>query len=76
MNLVRQWFQRHFSDPQVVILALVLLLGFVVVITMGKMLGPVLAALVLSYLLEGIVSALQRLGAPRKIGRASCRERV
>jgi len=65
VNLVRQWFQRHFSDPQVVILALVLLLGFVVVITMGKMLAPVLAALVLSYLLEGLVSALQRLGAPR-----------
>jgi len=65
MNLVRQWFQRHFSDPQVVILALVLLLGFVVVITMGKMLAPVLAALVLSYLLEGLIAALQRLGVPR-----------
>ncbi len=67
MELVRQWFQRHFSDPQVVILALVLLLGFVVVITMGKMLAPVLAALVLAYLLEGLVVALQRLGAPRLI---------
>ncbi|VAW76333.1 Putative permease PerM (= YfgO) [hydrothermal vent metagenome] len=67
MELVRQWFQRHFSDPQVVILALVLLLGFVVVITMGKMLAPVLAALVLSYLLEGIVVALKRFGAPRLI---------
>ena len=65
MELVRQWFQRHFSDPQVVILALVLLLGFVVVITMGKMLAPVLAALVLSYLLEGLVSALRRYGVPR-----------
>ncbi|VAW83234.1 Putative permease PerM (= YfgO) [hydrothermal vent metagenome] len=65
MEVVRQWFQRHFSDPQVVILALVLLLGFVVVITMGKMLAPVLTALVLAYLLEGVVTALQRLRAPR-----------
>ncbi len=65
MNVVREWFQRHFSDPQVVILALVLLLGFVVILTMGKMLAPVLAALVLAYLLEGLVAALQRLGAPR-----------
>lgn len=67
MDVVRQWFRRHFSDPQVVILALVLLLGFVVVITMGKMLAPVLAALVLSYLLDGVVAALQRLGAPRLV---------
>jgi putative permease len=67
MEVVRQWFQRHFSDPQVVILALVLLLGFVVVITMGKMLAPVLAALVLAYLLEGLVATLQRLGAPRLV---------
>jgi len=64
VDLIRQWFKRHFSDPQVVILALVLLLGFVVVITMGKMLAPVLAALVLAYLLDGIVAALQRLGVP------------
>ncbi len=67
MEVVRQWFRRHFSDPQVVILALVLLLGFVVIITMGKMLAPVLAALVLSYLLEGVVTTLQRLGAPRLV---------
>ncbi|TCK17411.1 putative permease [Thiogranum longum] len=67
MEVIRQWFRRHFSDPQVVILALVLLLGFVVVITMGKMLAPVLAALVLAYLLEGVVTAMQRLGAPRLV---------
>ncbi len=65
MEVVRQWFQRHFSDPQVVSLALMLLFGFVVILTMGKMLAPVLAALVLAYLLEGLVAALQRMGAPR-----------
>jgi len=65
MEVVRRWFQRYFSDPQVVILALVLLAGFVVVITMGQMLAPVLAALVLAYLLEGLVAALQGWGVPR-----------
>jgi putative permease len=65
MEVLRQWFQRFSADPQAVILVLVLLVGFVVVLTMGKMLGPVLAALVLAYLLEGLVNALQEYGIPR-----------
>ncbi|HHH43796.1 MAG TPA: AI-2E family transporter [Gammaproteobacteria bacterium] len=65
MEVIRQWFRRFASDPQAVILALVLLSGFVVVLTMGRMLAPVLAALVLSYLLEGIVTSLQERGMPR-----------
>ena len=56
MEVLRQWFQRFAADPQAVILVLVLLVGFVVELTMGKMLGPVLAALVLAYLLDGLVS--------------------
>jgi putative permease len=65
MKVIREWFQRYFSDPQVVILALLLLVGFVIVLTMGRMLTPVLAALVLAYLLDGVVIGLQSRGVPR-----------
>jgi putative permease len=65
MNLIRGWFQRFFSDPQAVILALLLLTGFVVVLTMGQMLTPVFASLVLAYLLDGVVLTLQERGVPR-----------
>jgi len=65
MEVLRSWFKRHFNDPQVVILALVLVIGFVVVITMGQMLAPVLAALVLAYLLDGVVETLQQWRVPR-----------
>jgi putative permease len=65
MEVIRGWFRRYFSDPQVVILALLLVFGFVVVLTMGQMLAPVLAALVIAYLLDGIVQVLQEHGSPR-----------
>jgi len=65
MQLIREWFQRFFSDSQAVILAMLLVLGFVIVLTMGKMLTPVLAALVLAYLLDGVVTTLQSRGVPR-----------
>lgn len=65
MEVVRQWFQRYFSDPQAVLLAVLLVLGFGIVLTMGKMLAPVLASIVIAYLLEGIIHAMERRGAPR-----------
>jgi putative permease len=65
MQVIREWFQRFFSDPQAVILAMLLVVGFLVVLTMGKMLTPVLAALVVAYLLDGVVTTLQSRGVPR-----------
>ena len=59
------WFQRHFSDPQVVILALVLLVGLAVVVFFGNMLTPVVASLIIAYLLEGLVQRLEKVGLPR-----------
>jgi len=55
-----RWFRRYFSDPEGVILALLLLAGFAIVIFMGEMLAPLLASLVIAYLLEGLVSAIER----------------
>ena len=65
MELLKNWFKRSFSDPQVVILGVVLLIGFAVVIGLGKWLAPLFAGLVIAYLLEAVVAALQRLGLPR-----------
>jgi putative permease len=49
----------------VVSLALFLVIGFAIVLTMGDMLAPVLASLVIAYLLEGLVAAMERVGVPR-----------
>ncbi|VAW98070.1 Putative permease PerM (= YfgO) [hydrothermal vent metagenome] len=65
MNVLRVWFNRNFSNPQTVILALFLLGGFVVVFYMGSMLAPLLAAVVIAYLLEAIVQVMERCGMPR-----------
>jgi len=65
MNVLRAWFNRNFSNPQTVILALFLLGGFIVVFYMGGMLAPLLAAVVIAYLLEAIVQVMERRGMPR-----------
>lgn len=67
MQLVREWFQRHLSNPQVVILVLLLSSGFLGVYLLGGMLTPVLASVVIAYLLEGLVGILQRRRVPRLV---------
>ncbi|MGD9163860.1 MAG: AI-2E family transporter [Chromatiales bacterium] len=65
MQVVTEWFKRYFSDPQIVFLTLFLLFFFGIVITMGDMLAPVLASIVIAYLLEGVVATLERHSLPR-----------
>jgi putative permease len=65
MDLIKAWFKRNFSDPQVVLLGLILLIGFAVVLGLGRMLAPVFASIVIAYLLEAVVNRLQRLGLQR-----------
>jgi len=65
LDIIRGWYNRHFSDPQAVILALVLLVAFGLLWFFGDILTPVLVALVLAYLFEGIVAIMVRWGAPR-----------
>lgn len=65
MRLITDWFRRTFSDPQVVLLAVLLATGFLVIIYLGNMLAPVLASGVIAYLLEGLVGFLERRDWPR-----------
>ena len=65
MEVIRDWFRRHLSDPQVIGLAVVLLTGFITIYLAGNMLAPVLASIIIAYLLEGVVSYLERLRVPR-----------
>ena len=67
MRLITDWFKRTFSDPQIVVLTLILTVGFAVILTMGDMLTPVIASLVIAYLLEGLVVSFQGRGLPRTI---------
>jgi len=65
MNILREWYRRYSSDPQVVILALLLVAGFVIMATLGGMLIPVLVGIIIAYLLDGVVEKCRHLGASR-----------
>jgi putative permease len=67
MNPIETWFRRHFSDPQVIILAVVLLSGLAVIMLAGQILAPAIASVILAYLLEEMIAPLVRAGVPRLV---------
>ena len=71
LSFFRKWFARHFSDPQAVGLAIVLVAGFLLVYAAGQMLAPVIASVILAYLLDGAVSAFERRKVPRLLAVAA-----
>lgn len=67
ITLLRDWFNERFSDPQIVILWFFLISGFLIIYFFGEMLTPVLAGLIIAYLLDGIVGILVKFKIPRII---------
>ena len=66
-EILNRWIKKYFSDPEGVILAMLLVVGFGVVIFLGDMLAPVLASIVIAYLLEGVVDVFERRGVHRMV---------
>jgi putative permease len=67
ITVFRSWVQRYFSDEQAVVLAVLLALGFAIVIGFGGKLAPLLTGVVFAYLLQGMVTRLQRWGVPKAV---------
>jgi putative permease len=67
LQLVRDWSKRYLSDPQVIVLGLLLVFGFAFIFFFGGLLMPVLVAVVIAYLLDGLVVFLQHRRFPKKL---------
>lgn len=67
LEMLRQWYQRHFSNPQSTALAMLLLIGFGALYCFSSLLTPLLVTLVFAYLLEWPIAVLQRCSIPRSL---------
>jgi putative permease len=64
MQMARDWYRQYFADPEAIILLLTLLVLIGIFWLFGAMLAPVLVSIVLAYLLNSIVKALERVKFP------------
>ena len=68
MNVIANWFRILLGNPQLVILVLTLVLGFSAVLWIGNMVAPILASVIIAWLLDGLANPLIRLRIPRFMG--------
>ena len=64
MKQIVAWFQRNLADPQVVLLIILLVVITAAIAFVADMLVPVIASIVIAYLLQGLVGRLESLGVP------------
>jgi len=65
-KLVRDFYDRYFHDEESIILVILLLVGFAVLLLLGEALAPLIAAIIIAYLMQGLVDILLRYGlSPR-----------
>ncbi|GAA6135270.1 AI-2E family transporter [Oceaniserpentilla sp. 4NH20-0058] len=62
MRLIKSWVEQYFSDEEALFLLLLLIVGFVIVLTLGSVLAPAIASVIVAYLLQGPVLALKNRG--------------
>ena len=64
-DILQQWYHRHFTDPQTVIFAFILIVGGLLIFTLNAHLMPILIAIIIAYLAEGMVGWLKRISIGR-----------
>ncbi|MDZ7686823.1 MAG: AI-2E family transporter [Gammaproteobacteria bacterium] len=64
MDFINDWFRRHFADKQLVILIVVMASIALAIFLVGNIMAPVIAAVIIAFLLQGAINRLEGHGVP------------
>ena len=68
LEIFEKWYRRYLFEEESILLLVLLTIGVVLLMTIGDILTPVLAAIVLAYLMQGVAGQLERHGLPKGLG--------
>ncbi len=60
LNYLKQWYEENFTDPNQVSLALIVIFSVLITYILIQTISPILVAIVLAYMLEGLVQNLMK----------------
>ncbi len=66
-DILQQWYHRHFTDPQTVIFAFILIVGIALIFLAGTHVMPIMVAIIIAYLCEGLVGVMARFNFGRTV---------
>ena len=65
MQAIKKWFKRYLSDPEALIILSGVIFAFLVFKLVGNIMVPIIASLVIAYLLDGCINRLITWHVPR-----------
>ena len=68
LEIFHKWYNRYLFEEESVLLLVLATISVVLLMTIGDILTPVLASIVLAYLMQGLSSRLQYYGLPQWVG--------
>lgn len=63
-NFLKKWYDAYFQDEEAIILAIILAVGCSLILLFSQILTPIIAALVIAFLFQGLVVYLKRAKFP------------
>ncbi|PCJ28618.1 MAG: AI-2E family transporter [SAR86 cluster bacterium] len=66
-KLVNDFIDRYFHDEESIILVLLLISGLVILLFFGGVLAPLITAIIIAYLMQGLVNILLRYGVSARL---------
>ncbi len=65
LKMVRNWFNRIFAEEETVVLLIILAAILLLILSIGHVLIPIIASVVLAFMMQGIIARMSGLGARR-----------
>lgn len=62
LNVFRSWIEKYFSNEEALLLVIILVAAWIVLITLGPIIAPVIAGVIIAFLLQGMVDRLKKWG--------------
>ncbi len=62
ITIFNRWMERYFADEEAVLVAVILVASIAVFVTMGVVLAPMISAVIIAFLMQGLVERLKSWG--------------
>ena len=66
-KLLNDFFDRYFHDEESIILLILLTTGLIILFLLGEVLAPLIGAIIIAYLMQGLVNLLLRYGISARL---------
>ncbi len=67
IKVFERWLERYFGEEEAVLVAVLLIAGIAIVVSMGVVLAPMIAAIIIAFLMQGMVAQLKSWRVPHLV---------